>query len=108
MCPVTRTRIILRYFDTLTNSSRLEFVNGVTDEFLSETLSLFVVSRDQTVTTILRQYRALIHEAHLLGVGLKTTAQLQAFREEFQTYGSALSLWVSSILTLHTRSHETP
>lgn len=41
----------------------------------------------------------VIDEVQLFGAGLPTTAQLQAFREEFSTYGTAHSLWMSATLT---------
>ncbi len=37
-------------------------------------------------------------EVQLMGSGLATTAQLAAFREKFQTWGSCPSLWVSATL----------
>ncbi|MBD2536195.1 CRISPR-associated helicase Cas3' [Nostoc flagelliforme FACHB-838] len=40
----------------------------------------------------------VMDEVQLMGAGLKTTAQLQGFREEFQTYGCAKSLWMSATL----------
>jgi CRISPR-associated endonuclease/helicase Cas3 len=40
-------------------------------------------------------------EVQLMGAGLKTTAQLQGFREHFQTYGAApKSIWMSATLDL--------
>jgi CRISPR-associated endonuclease/helicase Cas3 len=41
----------------------------------------------------------VMDEVQLMGPGLKTTAQLQGFREIFGTYGSPQSLWMSA--TLH-------
>lgn len=47
----------------------------------------------------------VMDEVQLMGAGLPTTAQLQAFREAFGTYGPARSLWMSA--TLDTRALET-
>lgn len=47
----------------------------------------------------------VMDETQLMGAGLTTTAQLQHFRESFQTYGPAQSLWMSATLdetALHT------
>ena len=44
-----------------------------------------------------------------MGAGLRTTAQLQGFREMFATYGSAQSLWMSATLDpelLHTVNYK--
>lgn len=43
----------------------------------------------------------VLDETQLMGVGLSTSAQLQAFRNTFQSYGPARSLWMSA--TLDTR-----
>lgn len=40
----------------------------------------------------------VMDEVQLMGAGLKTTAQLQGFREKFETYGPARSLWMSATL----------
>lgn len=40
----------------------------------------------------------IIDEVQLMGAGLRTTAQLQGFREQFGTYGTARSLWMSATL----------
>jgi CRISPR-associated endonuclease/helicase Cas3 len=40
----------------------------------------------------------VMDEVQLMGVGLATTAQLQAFREKFGTYGAAHSIWMSATL----------
>jgi CRISPR-associated endonuclease/helicase Cas3 len=40
----------------------------------------------------------VMDEVQLMGAGLKTTTQLQGFREYFSTYGSARSLWMSATL----------
>jgi CRISPR-associated endonuclease/helicase Cas3 len=40
----------------------------------------------------------IMDEVQLMGVGLTTTAQLQAFREKFGTYGPAHSIWMSATL----------
>lgn len=40
----------------------------------------------------------VMDEIQLMGVGLVTTAQLQAFRERFGTYGPAKSVWMSATL----------
>lgn len=40
----------------------------------------------------------VMDETQLMGAGLRTTAQLQGFREKFQTYGSSRSLWMSATL----------
>lgn len=40
----------------------------------------------------------VMDEVQLMGTGLKTTAQLQGFREKFETYGPARSLWMSATL----------
>lgn len=40
----------------------------------------------------------VMDETQLMGAGLKTTAQLQGFREKFGTYGPAHSLWMSATL----------
>jgi CRISPR-associated endonuclease/helicase Cas3 len=48
-------------------------------------------------------------EVQLMGAGFKTTAQLQGFREHFQTYGVAQSLWMSATLDselLHTVDYQ--
>jgi CRISPR-associated endonuclease/helicase Cas3 len=48
-------------------------------------------------------------EVQLMGSGFKTTAQLQGFREHFQTYGVAQSLWMSATLDselLHTVDYQ--
>ena len=37
-----------------------------------------------------------IDEMQLMGVGLETTAQLQAFRDEFGCYGNSITLWASA------------
>ena len=47
----------------------------------------------------------VMDEVQLMGAGLRTTAQLQGFREKFQTYGVARSLWMSA--TLDTKLLET-
>ncbi|CUS38386.1 CRISPR-associated helicase, Cas3 family [Candidatus Nitrospira nitrosa] len=38
----------------------------------------------------------IMDEVQLMGVGLTTTAQLQAFREKFGTFGPAQSVWMSA------------
>ena len=40
----------------------------------------------------------VMDEVQLMGAGLRTTAQLQGFREKLQTYGAARSLWMSATL----------
>lgn len=40
----------------------------------------------------------VMDEVQLMGAGLRTTAQLQGFREKLQTYGVARSLWMSATL----------
>lgn len=40
----------------------------------------------------------VMDEVQLMGAGLRTTAQLQGFRELFGTYGPAQSLWMSATL----------
>ncbi|MFB2838171.1 CRISPR-associated helicase Cas3' [Floridanema evergladense] len=40
----------------------------------------------------------VMDEVQLMGAGLRTTAQLQGFREKFGTYGTARSLWMSATL----------
>lgn len=40
----------------------------------------------------------VLDEVQLFGAGLPTTAQLQAFREGFATYGPARSVWMSATL----------
>ncbi|MCD8486790.1 MAG: CRISPR-associated helicase Cas3' [Desertifilum sp.] len=40
----------------------------------------------------------VMDEVQLMGAGLQTTAQLQGFREKFNTYGQARSLWMSATL----------
>ncbi|MEP1078610.1 CRISPR-associated helicase Cas3' [Leptolyngbya sp. PL-A3] len=40
----------------------------------------------------------VMDEVQLMGAGLRTTAQLQGFRELFGTYGSTRSLWMSATL----------
>ncbi len=40
----------------------------------------------------------VMDEVQLMGAGLRTTAQLQGFRETFGTYGSTKSLWMSATL----------
>ena len=40
----------------------------------------------------------VMDEVQLMGAGLRTSAQLQGFREEFETYGIARSLWMSATL----------
>lgn len=40
----------------------------------------------------------VMDEVQLMGAGLLTTAQLQGFREEFKTYGTTQSLWMSATL----------
>ncbi len=40
----------------------------------------------------------VMDEVQLMGSGLKTTAQLQGFREKFGTYGNSASLWMSATL----------
>jgi len=40
----------------------------------------------------------VMDEVQLMGVGLTTTAQLQAFREKFGTFGPAQSVWMSATL----------
>ncbi len=40
----------------------------------------------------------VMDETQLMGVGLKTTAQLQAFREKLATHGETHSLWMSATL----------
>lgn len=44
----------------------------------------------------------VMDEVQLMGVGLTTTAQLQAFREKFGTYGPAHSIWMSATLKTET------
>jgi len=53
----------------------------------------------------------VMDETQLMGVGLKTTAQLHAFREKLATYGETLSLWMSATLDeggLATVDHRRP
>jgi CRISPR-associated endonuclease/helicase Cas3 len=53
----------------------------------------------------------VMDETQLMGVGLKTTAQLQAFREAFATCGATHSLWMSATLdesALATVDHPRP
>jgi CRISPR-associated endonuclease/helicase Cas3 len=53
----------------------------------------------------------VMDETQLMGVGLKTTAQLQAFREKLATYGETHSLWMSATLDeggLATVDHRQP
>jgi CRISPR-associated endonuclease/helicase Cas3 len=53
----------------------------------------------------------VMDETQLMGVGLKTTAQLQAFREKLATYGATHSLWMSATLDeagLSTVDHRQP
>jgi CRISPR-associated endonuclease/helicase Cas3 len=53
----------------------------------------------------------VMDETQLMGVGLKTTAQLQAFREKLATYGTTHSLWMSATLEeggLSTVDHRQP
>lgn len=40
----------------------------------------------------------VMDEVQLMGAGLKTTAQLQGFRESLKTYGPTRSLWMSATL----------
>ena len=40
----------------------------------------------------------VMDETQLMGAGLRTTAQLQGFREKLKTYGPARSLWMSATL----------
>jgi len=40
----------------------------------------------------------VMDEVQLMGAGLRTTAQLQGFREIFETYGPSRSLWMSATL----------
>ncbi len=40
----------------------------------------------------------VMDETQLMGAGLQTTAQLQGFRESFQTWGAVQSLWMSATL----------
>lgn len=40
----------------------------------------------------------VMDEVQLMGPSLQTTAQLQGFREQFQTYGPVQSLWMSATL----------
>jgi len=40
----------------------------------------------------------VMDEVQLMGAGLRTSAQLQGFREEFGTYGTTKSLWMSATL----------
>lgn len=40
----------------------------------------------------------VMDEVQLMGAGLRTTAQLQGFREMFGTYGTVRSLWMSATL----------
>jgi CRISPR-associated endonuclease/helicase Cas3 len=40
----------------------------------------------------------VMDEVQLMGIGLVTTAQLQAFRERFGTYGPVKSVWMSATL----------
>jgi CRISPR-associated endonuclease/helicase Cas3 len=40
----------------------------------------------------------VMDEVQLMGSGLRTTAQLQGFRNEFGTYGNSASLWMSATL----------
>lgn len=42
----------------------------------------------------------LMDEVQLMGAGLTTTAQLQAFREKVSTYGPACSVWMSATMVL--------
>lgn len=42
----------------------------------------------------------VIDETQLMGTGLRTTMQLQGFREQFQTYGPTHTLWMSATLEL--------
>jgi len=44
----------------------------------------------------------IMDEVQLMGVGLTTTAQLQAFREKFGTFGPAQSVWMSATLKTNT------
>lgn len=44
----------------------------------------------------------IMDEVQLMGVGLTTTAQLQAFREKFGTFGPAQSVWMSATLKTDT------
>lgn len=46
----------------------------------------------------------IMDEVQLMGVGLTTTAQLQAFREKFGTFGPAQSVWMSATLKTGTLS----
>jgi CRISPR-associated endonuclease/helicase Cas3 len=40
----------------------------------------------------------VLDEIQLMGVGLATSAQLQAFREKFRTFGEAKTVWMSATL----------
>ncbi len=40
----------------------------------------------------------VLDEIQLMGVGLATSAQLQAFREKFSTFGTATTVWMSATL----------
>jgi CRISPR-associated endonuclease/helicase Cas3 len=40
----------------------------------------------------------VLDEIQLMGVGLATSAQLQAFREKFRTFGAARTIWMSATL----------
>ncbi|MBL8857025.1 MAG: DEAD/DEAH box helicase [Planctomycetes bacterium] len=40
----------------------------------------------------------ILDEVQLMGVGLSTSVQLQAFRQGFKTYGNARSMWMSATL----------
>jgi CRISPR-associated endonuclease/helicase Cas3 len=40
----------------------------------------------------------ILDEIQLMGVGLATSAQLQAFRENFRTFGEAKTVWMSATL----------
>jgi CRISPR-associated endonuclease/helicase Cas3 len=40
----------------------------------------------------------VLDEIQLMGVGLATSAQLQAFREKFRTFGQAKTVWMSATL----------
>jgi CRISPR-associated endonuclease/helicase Cas3 len=42
----------------------------------------------------------VVDETQLMGTGLRTTMQLQGFREQFQTYGPTHTLWMSATLEL--------
>jgi CRISPR-associated endonuclease/helicase Cas3 len=76
---------------------------GTQDQLLSRAINRgYAMSRyrwPMAMALLNNDVQWIIDEVQLMGAGLYTTAQLQAFRESYGTFGPARTLWMSATLS---------